>query len=136
MYISNEIKDSTQKLISLDLSSNLISDEGIVHLANTLRTNRGLISLTLTDNWITDKGLEILMKIFRDFELIQEEIEIRRKLNFEYEFKKLQLTEKFTHRFKKSKSSKSSIDIINNKRRKSTKGTVQSTYIKRENNSN
>lgn len=94
-YISNEIKEHVKNLVSLDLSSNLIDDEGIVHLSNALKTNRTIVSLILADNWLTNKGLETLMRIFRDFELTHDEIEIRRKLNFEYEFKKLQLKENF-----------------------------------------
>jgi len=49
-----------QQLVHLDLSSNLISDEGAVHIANTLGSNTSLLMLKLEHCGISDDGITAL----------------------------------------------------------------------------
>ena len=50
-------------LLSLDLSSNQITDEGVCHLARGLRLNRTLLSLGLAGNRVADEGVAALCKV-------------------------------------------------------------------------
>ncbi|KAF2885386.1 hypothetical protein ILUMI_20784 [Ignelater luminosus] len=84
---------SEQSLLSLNLSSNFISDNGIVSIASFLRSNRKLISLNLADNWITNIGCATLMNVFIKFALTHEEIVIRRHRIMKFLFKKANLME-------------------------------------------
>ncbi|XP_055878707.1 leucine-rich repeat-containing protein 71-like isoform X11 [Biomphalaria glabrata] len=68
------------KLITLNLSGNLIGDVGAQALAEGLRMNRTLLSLTLMSNNIGDKGSEKLAETLSRFPLTHEEIVERRKL--------------------------------------------------------
>uniref|UniRef100_A0A2C9LP74 Leucine-rich repeat-containing protein 71 n=1 Tax=Biomphalaria glabrata TaxID=6526 RepID=A0A2C9LP74_BIOGL len=68
------------KLITLNLSGNLIGDVGAQALAEGLRMNRTLLSLTLMSNNIADKGSEKLAETLSRFPLTHEEIVERRKL--------------------------------------------------------
>ena len=52
-----------QTLMSLDLSSNQITDEGVGQLANALRINRTLLSLCLAGNRIGDSGVRELCRV-------------------------------------------------------------------------
>ena len=54
---------SNTSLLSLDLSSNQITDEGVSHLAGGLRQNRSLLSLCLAGNRIGDRGVNALCKV-------------------------------------------------------------------------
>lgn len=102
--IGIRLKDC-KSLISLDLSNNFLNDNGVKALAEGLRVNRSLVSLFLVDNWITDDGIKALMAVLKRFELRQDEIELRRKKNFEFEFKKLELRESLINlKIKDSKS--------------------------------
>ncbi|KAH9495024.1 Leucine-rich repeat-containing protein 71 [Bulinus truncatus] len=71
---------SNLKLISLNLSGNLIGDVGAQGLAEGLRMNRTLLSLSLMNNNIGDKGTEKLAEALSRFPLTHEEIVERRKL--------------------------------------------------------
>lgn len=73
-----------QTLISIDLSSNFISDEGTASIAHALRINRVLLSLNLCNNWITDTGCASLLNILSIFTLNPEEIFIRRARIFNH----------------------------------------------------
>lgn len=92
---------SEQSLLSLNLSSNFISDKGTVSIANFLRSNRKLISLNLADNWITDSGCASLMNVFKKFALIHEEIVTRRHRIMNFLLKRAQLVRptKFLNRY-------------------------------------
>uniref|UniRef100_A0A094ZV18 Leucine-rich repeat-containing protein 71 n=1 Tax=Schistosoma haematobium TaxID=6185 RepID=A0A094ZV18_SCHHA len=67
-----------KKLISLDLSGNRLGDEGIIYLAQALRTNRTLLTLSVSNNKITDVGCIALAKVISQFFLTHEEIVYRR----------------------------------------------------------
>lgn len=54
---------SNTTLISLDLCSNQITDEGVKHLAKSLRLNRELVSLCLSANRIGDEGVNSLCQV-------------------------------------------------------------------------
>lgn len=69
-----------QKLISLDLTGNKITDKGAEYLANGLRTNRTLLVLGLGGNLIGDAGAAKLAEVISRFQLTHEEIVERRKL--------------------------------------------------------
>ncbi|XP_064635865.1 leucine-rich repeat-containing protein 71-like isoform X4 [Lineus longissimus] len=68
------------KLISLNLNSNQISDEGATSLAGGLRFNRCLLSLCLANNKISDSGAKKLAEVLSRFALSHEEVIERRKL--------------------------------------------------------
>ncbi|CAH8548040.1 unnamed protein product [Schistosoma margrebowiei] len=67
-----------KKLINLDLSGNRLGDEGIIYLAQALRTNRTLLTLSVSNNKITDIGCIALAKVISQFFLTHEEIVYRR----------------------------------------------------------
>lgn len=78
--ISEELKSpSDQTLIHLNLSSNFIADEGVLHLANSLRVNRCLKYLNLADNHITDIGCIAIMAVLQKFCLKLDELVYRRQ---------------------------------------------------------
>ena len=55
---------TNRSLMALDLSSNQITDQGVVQLAHALRLNRTLLSLCLTGNRIGDSGVEAICKVY------------------------------------------------------------------------
>lgn len=59
----NPVLAGNQTLLSLDLSSNHITDEGAEQLANVLRINRTILSLCLSGNRIGDNGVSELCKV-------------------------------------------------------------------------
>jgi hypothetical protein len=67
-------------LLSLDLSSNQITDEGVCHLARGLRLNRTLLSLGLAGNRVADEGVAALCKVLVKFPLTGDEETQRRTL--------------------------------------------------------
>ena len=54
---------ASSSLLSLDLSSNQITDEGAGHLARALRLNRTLLSLCLAGNRVGDEGVRALCEV-------------------------------------------------------------------------
>ncbi|CAF1008730.1 unnamed protein product [Adineta steineri] len=68
------------KLLTLTLTGNQIGDNGAKSFANALRYNRTLISLNLSSNFITDVGACTLALVLRKIVLTQEEIVRRRYL--------------------------------------------------------
>ncbi|XP_022913564.2 leucine-rich repeat-containing protein 71-like [Onthophagus taurus] len=95
-------------ILTLNLSSNLITDVGAKHLADELRTNRTLMYLNLSDNLITDVGLIHLMKTLRKFPLNHEEIVLRRQKNLH----RLQLKEEIRYDITKSRKSDSNLSSV------------------------
>uniref|UniRef100_A0A0B7BKQ4 Leucine-rich repeat-containing protein 71 n=1 Tax=Arion vulgaris TaxID=1028688 RepID=A0A0B7BKQ4_9EUPU len=73
-------KYANTKLISLNLSGNLIGDYGAAQLAEGLRINRTLLSLTLTNNNIGDQGAIKISEALSRFPLTHEEVVMRRKM--------------------------------------------------------
>ncbi|CAG5127403.1 unnamed protein product, partial [Candidula unifasciata] len=71
---------TNRKLLSLNLSGNLITDDGAEHLAKGLRMNRTLLSLTLTSNSIGDQGAVRIAETLSRFPLTHEEVVARRML--------------------------------------------------------
>lgn len=62
------------QLLSLNLSSNHITDEGAQSLADALRTNRRLRYLNLTNNRITDTGFGHILNTLTEFPLTANEL--------------------------------------------------------------
>ncbi|XP_050297330.1 uncharacterized protein LOC126736816 [Anthonomus grandis grandis] len=71
-------------LIHLDLSHNMVFDEGCTYIANILRCDRNLLSINLTDCKIGDEGLKTLLSSFVEFSLNLDELYFRRKIRMEY----------------------------------------------------
>lgn len=87
--IAQEIKSPYGlPLTHLNLSSNFISDEGVLHIANSLRENRCLKYLNLADNHITDVGCITIMEVLQKFPLKQHELVCRRGRILAYYIKK------------------------------------------------
>ncbi|KAK5648442.1 hypothetical protein RI129_003334 [Pyrocoelia pectoralis] len=83
--ISNQLKvPYDHPLLSIDLSSNFISDVGAICISEILRINRILISLNIADNWIADLGVHTLVTVLGKFILTQDECVIRRRGVFNY----------------------------------------------------
>lgn len=57
------------KLLSLNLSSNQITDEGAKLIGEALRSNRHLRYLNLADNLITDEGVKFIFDPLKEFPL-------------------------------------------------------------------
>ncbi|GFO11884.1 leucine-rich repeat-containing protein 71-like isoform x2 [Plakobranchus ocellatus] len=73
-------KKTNTKLVSLNLTGNLIGDAGVEALAGGLRMNRTLMALTLTSNNIGDKGVAKIAEALSRFPLTHEEVVQRRRL--------------------------------------------------------
>ncbi|CAG9769842.1 unnamed protein product [Ceutorhynchus assimilis] len=71
-------------LIHLDLSSNMIFDEGCKYIATILKCDRTLQSISLIDCKITDVGCATLISCFNKFALNFEEVYKRRTIRLEY----------------------------------------------------
>ncbi|XP_074661954.1 leucine-rich repeat-containing protein 71-like [Tubulanus polymorphus] len=74
------INHSNNKIISLNLNNNRISDEGAIYISDGLRVNRTLLCLSLSNNEISDRGAEKFAQVLSRFILTHEEIVERRKL--------------------------------------------------------
>ncbi|XP_062601871.1 leucine-rich repeat-containing protein 71-like isoform X6 [Saccostrea cucullata] len=73
------VKRSNNKLVTLNLAGNQISDQGTIDIANGLRMNRTLMSLSLSSNQVGDKGAIKLGEVLSRFPLTHEEVVERRK---------------------------------------------------------
>lgn len=80
-----------KQLLTLNLSSNHISDEGAKFLADALRTNRRLRYLNLANNRITDIGFGHILDTLIEFPLTRNDIVQKNKCYFEYLKKRLAL---------------------------------------------
>lgn len=72
-----------QKLLTLNLTGNRITDEGVKSLAKGLRMNRTLLALNLANNDIGNLGARRLAEVLSHFPMTHEEIVARRKLQAE-----------------------------------------------------
>ncbi|CAG9796177.1 unnamed protein product [Diatraea saccharalis] len=68
----------------LNLSSNIISDSGIISLANALRTNRALNYLNLSNNMISDRGMTCILDTLVRFPLSLSELVASRSRHIEF----------------------------------------------------
>jgi Ran GTPase-activating protein (RanGAP) involved in mRNA processing and transport len=73
-----DTKTQHAKLLNLNLSSNLIGDEGARWLARALRTNRTLLVLNLAGNEIGNAGAKAFADVISRFPLTFDEICYRR----------------------------------------------------------
>ncbi|XP_061170497.1 leucine-rich repeat-containing protein 71-like isoform X6 [Saccostrea echinata] len=73
------VKRANNKLVTLNLAGNQISDQGTIDIANGLRMNRTLMSLSLASNQVGDKGAIKLGEVLSRFPLTHEEVVERRK---------------------------------------------------------
>ncbi|KAL8568352.1 hypothetical protein ACOMHN_040925 [Nucella lapillus] len=73
-------KTANTKLMSLNLSGNLIDDVGAEYIATGLKMNRSLLSLSLNSNQISDKGAAKIAEALSRFPLSHEEVVERRRL--------------------------------------------------------
>lgn len=70
------------RLLSLDLAGNDVRDAGVSHLAAALRLNRTLLVLNLASNGIGDAGATELAGVLSTFELSDDEVVQRRRLQY------------------------------------------------------
>lgn len=78
-----------KQLLTLNLSSNHITDEGAKFLADALRTNRRLRYLNLANNFITDTGFNQILDTLTEFPLTPAEITQKKACCVEYLKKRL-----------------------------------------------
>lgn len=71
-------------LLTLNLSSNRITDVGVKSIGEVLRKNRHLRYLNLADNLITDEGAMHIFNALTEFPLLAEEIMDKRARNIKY----------------------------------------------------
>uniref|UniRef100_A0A2A4K285 Leucine-rich repeat-containing protein 71 n=1 Tax=Heliothis virescens TaxID=7102 RepID=A0A2A4K285_HELVI len=86
-------------LLTLNLSSNQITDQGIKYLAEALRTNRHLRYLNVSDNHIGDVGAQYLFDVLQEFPLTWEETFDKRKCYLKYLRKKSELYQQYLSKF-------------------------------------
>lgn len=67
------LESAERSLVTLNLTSNCIGDEGAKHLAQALRSNRHLRYLNLADNLISDDGASLIFNSFIEFPLTYDE---------------------------------------------------------------
>lgn len=77
--LGNERRQN-KKLLTLNLASNSIGDQGAEHIANSLKFNRTLLVLNLSLNDIGDAGAESLAEVLSKFPLTTDELAYRRQL--------------------------------------------------------
>jgi len=87
-----ETKRQNNKLLTLNLSSNDITDIGAIEIAKGLRTNRNLLVLNLSGNQIEDAGAEALAETLYRFKLSHDEIVYRRTIKSEKTHQELLLS--------------------------------------------
>lgn len=80
------------QLLTLNLSSNHITDEGAKFLANALRTNRRLRYLNLANNCITDIGFSHILDTLTEFHLTPSEMAQKKVCYVEYLKKRVALS--------------------------------------------
>lgn len=123
-----------KQLLSLNLSSNHITDEGAKFLADALRTNRRLRYLNLTSNRITDTGFGNILDMLIEFPLTPNEIMQNKVCYFQYLKKRLALSMDQIHfagrnSFPDSTGSARDSKIITNKKKYSNVTSNSSANI-------
>lgn len=78
-----------KQLLTLNLSSNHITDEGAKFFADALRTNRRLRYLNLANNYITDTGFSHILDTLTEFPLTPTEMMEKKECYVEYLKKRL-----------------------------------------------
>lgn len=78
-------------LITLDLSSNRITDVGAKYIGDALRSNRTLRYLNLSDNHITDDGASYILDTLIEFPLTYNEIMDTRRRYMKYLHTKMEI---------------------------------------------
>lgn len=86
---------ASKKLIALNLSCNLITDNGVHFIGKALRSNRCLQYLNLAGNMITDDGATLLFDSLMKFPLTNNEEDERNKSYVQYCTKKVSLMTQF-----------------------------------------
>ncbi|CAB3233033.1 unnamed protein product [Arctia plantaginis] len=79
---------ASKTLSVLNLSSNMITDEGAKYLGDMLRMNRQLCYLNLSGNMISDIGADSILSILMTFPLTADEITQKKARKFHYMKKK------------------------------------------------
>jgi len=77
-FALGDTRRQNNKLLTLNLSCNKITDKGAICIARSLRTNRSLLSLNLSQNYLTDVGAKSFADVISKFPLTFEEIVHRR----------------------------------------------------------
>ncbi|OWR51840.1 leucine-rich repeat-containing protein 71 [Danaus plexippus plexippus] len=88
--LHNEMPASNT-LMTLDFTSNNITNSGARHLGLMLRQNRTLLYLGLADNLLDDVGASHILKPLMVFSLTEDEVYELRKRKFRYAAKKLEI---------------------------------------------
>ncbi|CAG9568139.1 unnamed protein product [Danaus chrysippus] len=82
---------ASNTLMTLDFTSNNITNLGAKHLGLMLRQNRTLLYLGLADNLLDDIGASHILKPLMIFSLTEDEVYELRKRKFRYAAKKLEI---------------------------------------------
>ncbi|XP_050684554.1 uncharacterized protein LOC126979358 [Leptidea sinapis] len=115
---------ASNKLRSLNLSSNSITDKGITSLANALRSNRKLCYLNLSDNRISDNGAQLIFKTLLEFPITSEEIVGVKSRHLAFLKKKDEMIKKLLIDLK--------ISDLDKKKKKASKPTVVPSSAKKK----
>ncbi|KAF5277452.1 hypothetical protein FQR65_LT15989 [Abscondita terminalis] len=126
--ISRQLKTIQHPLVFLDLSSNFISDDGVVPICEALRLNRSLLSLNLADNWITEVGCIAIVRVLQKFPLMYDEFLMRRRRIFE-------LYKERAAEVETQKTFPSTVSVISRKSSQSTKRSKSKPSISSKSNS-
>lgn len=94
------LEPAENTLVTLNLSTNYITDVGAEHLGAALRTNRHLRYLNVAGNQITDVGANFIFEVLKQFPLTSEEIIAKRKRLADYLNKKQELIHRGLCEFK------------------------------------
>ncbi|CAH1645901.1 unnamed protein product [Spodoptera littoralis] len=116
-------------LVTLNLTSNKIGDEGAKYLANALRTNRHLRYLNLADNVIGDEGAICIFRHLLEFPLTHDENVDRRRRYFLYLKKKQEIYAECINKLNSSsilKREKSKRKLMSHTTLSSREGSYQS----------
>ncbi|XP_039760353.1 leucine-rich repeat-containing protein 71-like [Pararge aegeria] len=84
---------ASKSLVSLDLTSNIISDLGAEALGKMLRRNRMLLQLCLADNRLTDKGAFYIFNSICSFALSKDDVRDLKLRYLKYCFRKIKIHE-------------------------------------------
>lgn len=80
---------ASKTMLTLDLTSNNITDEGAKAFGEMLRRNRSLLHLNLSNNYITDVGVGSILESLSMFSLTAQESRDYKIRRFEYFIKKI-----------------------------------------------
>ena len=79
-YAIGNPRKTNQRLLTLNLNGNVITDKGFVELVKGLRLNRTLLSLSVGQNFVGDEGIAKLAEVLSMFPLTHDEIVEKRRL--------------------------------------------------------